>query len=44
MSRTLREFNSCPRVCRIRGVGDPRTGASPYADLAAFDIVARMGG
>jgi crotonobetainyl-CoA:carnitine CoA-transferase CaiB-like acyl-CoA transferase len=29
----------------IRGFGDPRTGASPYADLPAFDIVAQaMGG
>lgn len=29
----------------IRGFGDPRTGASPYADWPAFDIVAQaMGG
>ncbi|MHB2167992.1 CaiB/BaiF CoA transferase family protein [Alsobacter sp. R-9] len=29
----------------IRGFGDPRTGASPYADRPAFDVVAQaMGG
>jgi crotonobetainyl-CoA:carnitine CoA-transferase CaiB-like acyl-CoA transferase len=29
----------------IRGFGDPRTGASPYADWPAFDIIAQaMGG
>jgi crotonobetainyl-CoA:carnitine CoA-transferase CaiB-like acyl-CoA transferase len=29
----------------IRGFGDPRTGASPYADWPAFDVVAQaMGG
>lgn len=29
----------------IRGFGDPRTGASPYADWPAFDLVAQaMGG
>jgi crotonobetainyl-CoA:carnitine CoA-transferase CaiB-like acyl-CoA transferase len=36
-----------PRIVygAIRGFGDPRTGASPYADWPAFDIVAQsMGG
>jgi formyl-CoA transferase len=29
----------------IRGFGDPRTGASPYADWPAFDVIAQaMGG
>jgi crotonobetainyl-CoA:carnitine CoA-transferase CaiB-like acyl-CoA transferase len=29
----------------VRGFGDPRTGASPYADWPAFDVVAQcMGG
>ncbi len=42
---TLAERN--PRLVygAIRGFGDPRTGASPYADWPAFDIVAQaMGG
>lgn len=41
----LREIN--PRLVYgcIRGFGDPRTGASPYAHWPAFDIVAQaMGG
>jgi crotonobetainyl-CoA:carnitine CoA-transferase CaiB-like acyl-CoA transferase len=41
----LRERN--PRIVygAIRGFGDPRTGASPYADWPAFDVVAQsMGG
>jgi crotonobetainyl-CoA:carnitine CoA-transferase CaiB-like acyl-CoA transferase len=36
-----------PRIvyAAIRGFGDPRTGASPYADWPAFDVVAQcMGG
>ena len=38
---TLRERN--PRIVygAIRGFGDPRTGASPYTDWPAFDIVAQ---
>ena len=42
---TVRRLN--PRIVygAIRGFGDPRTGASPYADWPAFDIVAQaMGG
>jgi crotonobetainyl-CoA:carnitine CoA-transferase CaiB-like acyl-CoA transferase len=42
---TLHERN--PRLVygAIRGFGDPRTGASPYADWPAFDVVAQaMGG
>jgi crotonobetainyl-CoA:carnitine CoA-transferase CaiB-like acyl-CoA transferase len=42
---TLRETN--PRLVygAIRGFGDPRTGASPYMDWPAFDVVAQaMGG
>ena len=41
----LREIN--PRLVygAIRGFGDPRTGASPYQDWPAYDIVAQaMGG
>jgi crotonobetainyl-CoA:carnitine CoA-transferase CaiB-like acyl-CoA transferase len=41
----LREIN--PRLVygALRGFGDPRTGASPYADWPAFDVVAQaMGG
>ena len=41
----LREGN--PRLVygAIRGFGDPRTGASPYLDWPAFDVVAQaMGG
>lgn len=42
---TIKERN--PRIVygAIRGFGDPRTGASPYADWPAYDIVAQsMGG
>ena len=42
---TLREIN--PRLVygALRGFGDPRTGASPYAEWPAFDVVAQaMGG
>jgi crotonobetainyl-CoA:carnitine CoA-transferase CaiB-like acyl-CoA transferase len=42
---TLREVN--PRLVYgcLRGFGDARTGASPYADWPAFDVVAQaMGG
>lgn len=42
---TLREIN--PRLVygALRGFGDSRTGASPYADWPAFDVVAQaMGG
>jgi crotonobetainyl-CoA:carnitine CoA-transferase CaiB-like acyl-CoA transferase len=41
----LREIN--PRLVygALRGFGDPRTGASPYKDWPAFDVVAQaMGG
>ena len=41
----LREINPALVYAAIRGFGDPRTGASPYADWPAFDIVAQsMGG
>ncbi len=38
---TLRARN--PRIVygAIRGFGDPRTGASPYADWPAFDVIAQ---
>lgn len=42
---TLREIN--PRLVygTLRGFGDPRTGASPYQQWPAFDVVAQaMGG
>ena len=42
---SLRDLN--PRLVygAIRGFGDPRTGASPYLDWPAFDVVAQaMGG
>ena len=42
---TLRESN--PRLVygTVRGFGDPRSGASPYADWPAYDVVAQaMGG
>jgi crotonobetainyl-CoA:carnitine CoA-transferase CaiB-like acyl-CoA transferase len=41
----LREIN--PRLIygTVRGFGDPRSGASPYADWPAYDVVAQaMGG
>jgi crotonobetainyl-CoA:carnitine CoA-transferase CaiB-like acyl-CoA transferase len=41
----LREVNSRLVYAAIRGFGDPRTGASPYVEWPAFDIVAQsMGG
>ncbi len=42
---TLAEINPRLVYAALRGFGDPRTGASPYADWPAFDIVAQaMGG
>ncbi|HEY6300550.1 MAG TPA: CoA transferase [Candidatus Binatus sp.] len=41
----LHEIKPALVYAAIRGFGDPRTGASPYADWPAFDIVAQsMGG
>jgi crotonobetainyl-CoA:carnitine CoA-transferase CaiB-like acyl-CoA transferase len=41
----LREINPALVYAAVRGFGDPRTGASPYAEWPAFDIVAQsMGG
>jgi len=41
----LREINPRLVYACVRGFGDPRTGASPYAQWPAFDIVAQaMGG
>ncbi len=41
----LREHNRALVYAAVRGFGDPRTGASPYAEWPAFDIVAQsMGG
>jgi crotonobetainyl-CoA:carnitine CoA-transferase CaiB-like acyl-CoA transferase len=41
----LRGVNPRLVYAAIRGFGDPRTGASPYAEWPAFDIVAQcMGG
>src|SRR5947199_9226411 len=41
----LRERNPRLVYAAVRGFGDPRTGASPYAEWPAFDIVAQcMGG
>jgi len=42
---TLRAHNQRLVYAAIRGFGDPRTGASPYAHWPAFDIVGQsMGG
>lgn len=42
---TLAAVNERLVYTAIRGFGDPRTGASPYVDWPAFDIVAQaMGG
>lgn len=41
----LREINPRLVYATLRGFGDPRTGASPYADWPAYDVVAQaMGG
>ena len=42
---TLAALNPKLVYAAIRGFGDPRTGASPYAEWPAFDVVAQaMGG
>ena len=42
---SLREANPALVYAAIRGFGDPRGGASPYADWPAYDVVAQaMGG
>ncbi|MBF6599500.1 MAG: CoA transferase [Dehalococcoidia bacterium] len=42
---TLRARNTRIVYAAVRGFGDPRTGASPYAEWPAFDIIAQsMGG
>ncbi|MBT7613468.1 MAG: CoA transferase [Rhodospirillaceae bacterium] len=42
---SLAEINPALVYATIRGFGDPRTGASPYQDWPAYDIVAQaMGG
>ena len=42
---SLAELNPRLVYATVRGFGDPRTGASPYADWPAFDVVAQaMGG
>lgn len=42
---TLRETNPKLVYAALRGFGDPRTGASPYVEWPAFDVVAQaMGG
>lgn len=42
---TLREINPKLVYGALRGFGDPRTGASPYCEWPAFDVVAQaMGG
>lgn len=40
----LREANPRLVYACVRGFGDPRTGASPYVDWPAFDIVAQAFG
>jgi crotonobetainyl-CoA:carnitine CoA-transferase CaiB-like acyl-CoA transferase len=41
----LRQRNRRIVYASIRGFGDPRTGASPYGDWPAFDVIAQaMGG
>lgn len=41
----MRERNRALVYAAIRGFGDPRTGASPYQDWPAYDVVAQaMGG
>jgi crotonobetainyl-CoA:carnitine CoA-transferase CaiB-like acyl-CoA transferase len=41
----VRKINPRLVYAAIRGFGDPRTGASPYSDWPAFDVVAQsMGG
>ena len=42
---TLAALNPRLVYAAIRGFGDPRTGASPYVDWPAYDVVAQaMGG
>lgn len=42
---TLAALNPKLVYAAVRGFGDPRTGASPYMDRPAFDVVAQaMGG
>lgn len=42
---TLRQRNPALVYAAIRGFGDPRTGASPYAEWPSYDVVAQaMGG
>ncbi len=42
---TLSEINPKLVYGTLRGFGDPRTGASPYADWPAYDVIAQaMGG
>ena len=42
---SLHELNPALVYAAVRGFGDPRTGASPYADWPAFDVTAQaMGG
>lgn len=41
---TLRELHPALVYASVRGFGDPRTGASPYADWPAFDVTAQAFG